>query len=449
MERGLRPRFASVMKRKLTVLTLVLLALTLLVGAVLLFGGANAEPVQVAEPSAEPEPSPTPVPTPEPTPAPTPVPEYPAEQLALSLDLTDRNAVRRLLDDNYETSYMLPAGRTLTLSAERPIASVYIRFGSLPGDWTLRAGGKEIACGRDRFLHEYVRLNEPATSVELVFPEGEAVLLRDVFAFTEGYPPPFVQTWQNLREGADILVFVAHYDDELLFLGGLIPYYASVRGARVQVVYMTSNYLTRYSNYALRPHEALNGLWECGVHYYPVTNDVGDYYCDSYEDAVVTYGWDSFAEFQIEMIRRFKPLVVVTLAEDGEYGHGAHMLTAYSAERAVQAAADPAQFPDSAARYGLWDTPKTYLHRWGGDEDTTVLSYEQSAPELRDRTPFEAAQDAYAMHRTQQGFSSFYVYDYGHPYDSHRFGLYRSLVGPDEEKNDLMEHVSRDMFPAD
>ena len=256
-----------------------------------------------------------------------------------------------------------------------------------------------------------------------------------------------MQTWQTLEDGADILLFSTHYDDELLFFGGLIPYYSADRGARVQVVYMTSNYLTNFSNYRYRPHEALNGLWECGDHFYPVTNEVRDIGCDTYWEAVNIYGEDGFLEFQVEQIRRFKPLVVVTQAENGEYGHGAHILTALSVERAVEAAADPEQFPESAEKYGVWDTPKTYLHNYGDPDEYTWLSYERIAPSLGWRTPFQTAQDAYSLHLTQQQWVGFYVYSFGHPYDSHRFGLYRSLVGPDVEKNDLLENVSREQFP--
>ena len=235
-------------------------------------------------------------------------------------------------------------------------------------------------------------------------------------------------------------------------MGGLIPYYAAVCGLRVQVVYMTTNYAPSnrsfyYLNYRFRPHEALNGLWTVGDHVYPVTNMVPDKGCESLWEAQRLYGKDQFTEFQTEMIRRFKPLVVVTQAEGGEYGHGAHILTAISVERAVEAAADPEQFPDSAERYGVWDTPKTYLHEYGDDETITVLNYEEPSDALGGLTPFEAAQAGYRMHLSQQQWESFAVYGFGAVHDSHRFGLYRSLVGPDENRNDLMENVSREQFP--
>ena len=175
---------------------------------------------------------------------------------------------------------------------------------------------------------------------------------------------------------------------------------------------------------------------------------VPDRPCDDLLQAQRNYGQHRFAEFQTEMIRRFKPLVVVTQAKDGEYGHGAHILTVLSVERAVEAAADPEQFPDSAEKYGVWDTPKTYLHLYDDDDTIIILNYEEPSEALGGLTPFQTAQEAFKLHITQQQWKDFFVYDYGHPFDSHRYGLYRTLVGADVERNDLMEHVSREDFPV-
>ncbi|MBR0208719.1 MAG: PIG-L family deacetylase [Oscillospiraceae bacterium] len=440
------------MKRTLFVIVISLLALCLLIVFGLLSGEAwivpdapeDTPPPEDTAPSAEivipPE-------TPEETPFPVGDPQYAAEQLPLSTDM-DAVAEDHLFDDNYYSDYTFPAGTVITLTAEKEIDSIYIIFGSYPGEWTLRTDGGVQRCGQEGFLHECVKLDAPSKEVQICLGD-EDVLIRDLYAFSDGYLPGFVQTWQTLEGGADILVFSTHYDDELLFLGGLIPYYSAVRGLRVQVVYMTSNYMSNFSDYRFRPHEALNGLWVCGDHFYPVTNDVRDYECPGYWTAVYYYGTEQFAEFQTEMIRRFKPLVVVTQAEDGEYGHGAHILTVRSVEEAVEAAADPERFPESAETYGVWDTPKTYLHNYAGAGDYTWLSYEGRSAALGWRTPFEVAQEAYRQHVSQQKWTGFYVYDFGHPYDSHRFGLFRTLVGPDESHDDLMEHVSREEFPVE
>ena len=425
--------------------------------ALLLCACAQSVPAaETAAPTPEPTTAPTPVPTPEPAPVPTPVPtpeptpEPEAEPLALTIT-APRNATGIITDGSYLSDWLFAPGATITLHAEDEICSLYIIFGTYPGEWTLTSGGKEQLCGQNGFLHEYVLLDTPSDTVEITIPQHK-VAIAEISAYSAGRPGADVQVWQPSDECADILIFSTHADDELVYMGGMIPYYAAVRGLRVQVVYMTTNYAPNnrnsyYRNYRFRPHEALNGLWAVGDRVYPVTNTARDEYCHSLAEAQRRYGVDDFAAFQTEMIRRFRPLVVVTQAENGEYGHGAHILTALSLERAVEAASDPEQFPDSAERYGVWDTPKTYLHNYGGDETMTILDYEEPSGALGGSTPFEAAQAAFALHITQQQWDDVYVCGFGDPDDSHRFGLYRSLVGPDLAGNDLMENVSREQFP--
>ena len=235
------------MKRKL-ILVIALLFSLLIVSAALYVSGAfsasESVPRDADAPAPLPTPEPTPIPTPEPTPEPTPVPQYAAEQLELTLAYDDIRAARNLLDDNYYSDYTFPAGTEITLTAEKEISSLYIIFGSYPDEWTLRTEGGEQLCGREGYLHEYVSLDAPSKSVRICLPDYP-VLIRDVYAFTDGYLPSFVQTWQTISGAADILVFSTHYDDELIFFGGLIPYYSAVRGLRVQVCYMTSNYMTK------------------------------------------------------------------------------------------------------------------------------------------------------------------------------------------------------------
>ena len=54
-------------------------------------------------------------------------------------------------------------------------------------------------------------------------------------------------------------------------------------------------------------------------------------------------------------------------------------------------------------------------------------------------TSLEVAQEAYTWHISQSE-KSYAVLDHG-KYDNSVFGLYRTLVGPDVEKNDFFEHI--------
>lgn len=59
-----------------------------------------------------------------------------------------------------------------------------------------------------------------------------------------------------------MMLVVAHPDDDLLWFGGLLPYYAGEKGLRVQVVYLAPTSTSRRT-------ELLAALWECGVTAYP------------------------------------------------------------------------------------------------------------------------------------------------------------------------------------
>lgn len=206
------------MKRKLLVLTVVLFVLLLLVSLALFLQGRDSDdaPVQTGAPAeAGTTSKPSPPPTPEPTPIPTPAPQYAAQLLSLTLD-APQAASSAVLDGNLYTDYTFEGGTTLTLSSDSEIFALYVIFGTYPGNWTLCSGGTEQPCGQDGFLHECVFLDCPATSIELVLPD-EDVMIRDIYAFSDGYLPTYVQTWHNIREdeGADILLFSTHYDDEL------------------------------------------------------------------------------------------------------------------------------------------------------------------------------------------------------------------------------------------
>ena len=85
----------------------------------------------------------------------------------------------------------------------------------------------------------------------------------------------------------------------------------------------------------------------------------------------------------------------------------------------------------------MWDVPKTYLHLYGPWDERTVLDYETPLEAFGGRTAYEVALAGLEEHHSQLHWD-FEVYSFDSPYDSHSFGLYRSLVGEDVEKNDLM-----------
>ena len=380
-------------------------------------------------------PTPTPAPTPAPAAAEAPAAEPEARQLAVTLGAKQRTAA--LADGRTETACLFGKGETLAVSADEEIGALYLVWHDRPQPWTLEIGGERVSCGEQGFLHEFVALPRGARELTIRFPEDTPLRLAELRAYSPGVPDGSVQRWQPPCEQADILLVPTHADDEFIFFGGLIPLYAAERGARVQTVYTISH----YGSLRERCHEMLDALWYAGIRNYPVVNTAPDREIYSVKDAEFLYGKDSFTEFLTEQIRRFRPLVIVTHDEHGEYRQGNHIFTAQSMEKAVVLAADAAYQPESAQRWGVWDTPKTYLHLYGPESERTVLDYETPLASFGGKTAFTVAEEAFALHASQQTLH-FRVYESGHAYDSHSFGLYRSLVGADTEKNDLMENLA-------
>jgi hypothetical protein len=141
--------------------------------------------------------------------------------------------------------------------------------------------------------------------------------------------------------------------------------------------------------------------------------------------------------FQVEMLRRFKPVVVVGQDLNGEYGHGAHKLNALTLTEALDLSGDGKNFPQTAAAYGVWDVPKAYLHLYA--ENGLVMDWDIPLSRFGGRTAFEMAVEGFAKHVSQQPYFS--VRQSGTWQDCRKFGLYRSTVGPDVEKNDLFENI--------
>lgn len=393
---------------------------------------AQPETAQTTVPETTVAPETTAAPETAPTTCPTEAPEPPAEQImeGVGIYLAGKNYADVLSDEMRWSKLFFRTDQTIRIESEQPFSALYLIWETLPGAYTVQWDGGTQTCGGEGFLHDYVLLPEAVTAAELTVQEEGRWELCDLSLFTAGDPPQTVQTWLPPCEDADILVFPTHSDDDTLFFGPLISLYAIERGARIQTAFMVS-----HSNEYARDHERLDGLWELGVRHYPVVGDVRD----SLTENGANTDPEHILAWQVEQIRRFRPLVAVGHDLNGEYGHVQHKQNAYYLTQAVEAAGDSEAYTDSAQRYGAWDTPKLYLHLY--EEGTLLLDV--NTPLSNDplgRTPFEIAESAYQKHVSQQQYY-FQVMQDGSHMDCRIFGLYRTLVGEDQS-GDLLEHIN-------
>lgn len=350
--------------------------------------------------------------------------------------LEGENKSAFLIDGDHTTKLSFSGDQTLTIKAKNPFSNLYLQWDDAPGTFTMAYPGGSLQGGSEGFIHDYITLPKAVTELTVTFESDQSKTLCDVQVYTEGTLPKGVQDWKQPCDKADILVFPTHSDDDVYFFGPMIAYYAIERELTVQTAFMVDHAdLTRR-------HERLNGLWEMGVRHYPIlfnapdraigTLSSGLHYYRDYD----IYGW------QIEQIRRFKPLVVVGHDLNGEYGNMGHKVNAHYLVQAVPDAADPAKHTESARKYGTWNAPKLYIHlykqnSWKFDVNTPMRNDPQG------RTPIQVADAALDFHVTQGGIhSSVTQSDYNLVWDCRPFGLYRSLVGYDT-RADVMENIDR------
>ena len=424
--------------KKVSILFLCFLLLTALAACGAPKEAASPEPAVTPTPEPTATPAPTATPTPEPTATPEPTPEPTAPELTGEAVLWDSfgDHMARLLDNDPDTYISYRAGGTLTVESQEPMGAVYLCWFREPGAYTVTADGESFPAGENGFLYEYIALPAPANQVELTVPVESK--LSDVRVFGVGAAPADVQVWAPPCEQADVLVFPTHADDDVIFFGALMVDCVE-RGLDVQVCYMVNHYDTWYG-WLTRPQELLNALWEMGIRHYPVIGPFPDHYVMSLEEARAKFGENNVIAYQVEQIRRFRPLVVVGHDRKGEYGHGGHQINSLALEQAVPLAADDTAFPESAERWGLWDTPKLYLHF--ADENPIMLDVEIPLEGFGGRTAFEVATEAMECHKSQLQYAHRPQLEHEKytRYDCRRFGLVRSVVGADTG-NDIMEHT--------
>ncbi len=361
------------------------------------------------------------------------------EESVIAKDITKKNSfqlisgsgsISRLYDRTVKTACSAKEHFELRITSDEPIYGIYLMWNHTPPLWNLSGVNDTVTGGEYGFWHEYKAL-QGEDSYTLTW-DGEAYL-AEVYLLSEGDLPDFVQVWEPPCEKADLLLLPTHADDEHLWFGGTMPYYAGELGYKIQVVYLMKHVYGRH-------HELINGLWTVGVRNYPVISEFIDKYCANLAQAQSYYPEEEVLEFLVENIRRFKPEVIIGHDLDGEYGHGAHILNAkVLSEQALTAANDSKQFPESLGAYGTWETKKCYLHLY--QENQIFINWKEKELSAFDGiNAYDMAQAGFDQHVSQRTFFSMSL-DNRARYGNGLFGLYATTVGPDVLRNDFLENI--------
>ena len=324
----------------------------------------------------------------------------------------------------------------ITVTDGEPMGAVYIQWAKDPLPVAVEVptddgGWMVIATGDGEFFADYIPVPENRhCRIVCSFDPTMKLEISEMRVLTAGTPGPEIQVWQKPGK-VDLMLIAGHPDDDLLWFGGALPYYAGELKKDTLVVCCA---MSR----DLRRLELCDALWACGVRIHPIYLHLRDFSDTDPKKFIQAWGGEErLNEIFTELYRRYKPDVVLLQDVNGEYGHGIHRAASLFGRQCVEMAADPGLFPDSAARFGTWEVPKVYVHLW--EENQIRMDWKQPLEAFGGKTALEAAQDALQYHKSQvvHGWA---VQD-GGDLDNSLFGLWHTTVGPDIEKNDFFENI--------
>ena len=353
-------------------------------------------------------------------------------------DLNGSHSVKALTDRKFTTYWESKKSLHpyVIITSPEPVYGLYLCFRTLPEQYEIQAARGEdwvtVQAGDQPYYHAFYPLGGELKIRILATGEAkETIGFNEISVFGEGKVPAWVQRWEPTPEKTDLLFVIAHPEEEALYLGGAIPYYACGKQCSVAVATLTQVNTTRRS-------ELLNSLWSMGYRYYPIIGSFRDAKGKDAKAAFKSAGREDVYAFVTGAIRQTKPEVIVTMDESGEGKNGQRMMAAEACRECFSRAADASQDPDSAKTWGTWQAQKLYLHLYG--DDPTRFDWTRRVENMGGWTGIGLAYRAFQYYKTRES-TDLTVFGTGTTYANDTFGLAETLVGPDEEKNDFLEHI--------
>lgn len=345
-------------------------------------------------------------------------------------------------DNNSESRRALQMGKTLRIrfSGNEKPAFLGVEWFSKPtGAVIERYDAQRQLLGSDTVNELYVSITalEEGTKEIVIRASKATLVIAEVDVFGAGTLPEPYHPFLPLPEKLDYMVIVAHPDDDVLFLGAVVPYLGAEEGLIGTIVYMTNPTLHQ------RHAEALNGAWTMGLRYQPIFWNMHDVYVNSMAQLSKYVSREDTVRYLVRLIRKYRPVVLFTHEPEGEYGHMQHRFVSATLREAVIMAQDAEYDAWSQEQHGTWQVQKLYLHDYEQAEVYCLFDPDEPLRAFDGKTAYEICRAAYKKHVSQKS-RAYAVNRYGdHPNSFNFFGL---AYAAGEEKGQVRDGIDPAMF---
>ena len=338
-----------------------------------------------------------------------------------------KSAEGRVLSDS--THYQIfQGGESFSLTWEEPLdgARLCLTWQDAPKDVSILQYDAEGTLLSADALPSFYETATPLLSDarKAVVQAGEAEMrVRFCAVYGAGALPEVFHDWQETPDHLDYLLISTHPDDDVLFLGSIIPTYGAEQGYVGTTVYVTK--MRDENSGRIRVSEAENASWVLGLRYYPIFLNMPDVADSATQEKKKLFKYNELLVNIVRVYRQYHPLVVFAQDIDGEYGHWQHVLVSKASREAFALAADPTFDPESAEQYGTWQVQKLFLHLFKKYE--LIVDAHAPLSFFGGKDAFEVACEAYEKHESQQRMW-FKVGRDDYQYAFNRFGMAEGVV---------------------
>lgn len=359
-------------------------------------------------------------------------------QCRLETSMHDSGIVR-MTDDDIYTKQTLRKGSYLSFSWIRSLGAKYLFLSwfELPECVTItQTDDSGQVTKRQKYapeiLDELIEFEEGTTTVTIY--ANAPLNLTTLHIYSGGILPDGCHPWLPTPGKLDFLMVATHPDDDIFFLGGIMPIYGGERGYTGTAVYMTTQTRRRCS-------EAMNGLWAMGGRSNPLFAgfaDIGEGKLDNYNSKLFLY--EDMVLYLVRQFRSLRPEVVITQDLDGEYGHFQHKAVVKAVLEAAYLCNIPRFDAASTQQYGTFQIKKVYVHLY--EKNPLVLDMDAPLASFGGLNAYEVDRLAFACHLSQKGSRFQQNIGKDNAVSAKRFGLAYTTVGLDTPgENDMFEHI--------